>query len=539
MWGISAAAATRVVETLRACAEDNIQGLVLFPLTYFGVFIAADKKRIAEGQDVLSKSKSKIISVLKIVIGLSGHGLARKIAQDYHLIGAFQFAIACSPTLTVEETGKLIHEMMLLDNSTRGKMVGSAVVSQFVRSLIAYGDFIEENPQQLYTKIGRAVLAVVATRQALPGLWDPSPVESLAKLLHKVFESLRDMDNKHITLEGSHSGLSIATLFYWLRQEETDVCVEGIRILPVEGERRARLSINLVRHKDGNSMFGDDARWKIYKWRSTKNLMPMEEEPDEEDLDKVKRIGQSHNHYPMSSARNHMEGSGASNEVVEAAGHLAGALIDTAFEHGYICSTDRSSSLPLKELCSDYFQNSYHTIVKLFGWENLDLKRQNLIGEALKSRLKNMLDQGDRKDDVEFLVDAIDHSQRRYFNTHGRVMLVGGDGSFTDAVERAIHLATEALFFSLCFKHQKGQCIDHLLQTAFAKTPKFFEVCSPYLPLKEFPEDRMRLVEFHSGTSARKLFKLCCKALQTLARRILSSQATDMSRIHQFSEKWK
>ncbi|OCK74700.1 hypothetical protein K432DRAFT_268355, partial [Lepidopterella palustris CBS 459.81] len=246
---------------------------------------AADKKRIAEGQDVLSKSKSKIISVLKIVIGLSGHGLARKIAQDYHLIGAFQFAIACSPTLTVEETGKLIHEMMLLDNSTRGKMVGSAVVSQFVRSLIAYGDFIEENPQQLYTKIGRAVLAVVATRQALPGLWDPSPVESLAKLLHKVFESLRDMDNKHITLEGSHSGLSIATLFYWLRQEETDVCVEGIRILPVEGERRARLSINLVRHKDGNSMFGDDARWKIYKWRSTKNLMPMEEEPDEEDLD--------------------------------------------------------------------------------------------------------------------------------------------------------------------------------------------------------------------------------------------------------------
>ncbi|OCL00031.1 uncharacterized protein K441DRAFT_166352 [Cenococcum geophilum 1.58] len=356
VWSISAAAATKVLETLRACAEDNIQGLVLFPLTYFGALITADKKRITEGQHILNKSKSKLITFLKIVIGLSDEGLARKVAQDHHLIGAFQFAIACSPTLTVEETGKLIHEMMLLDKSTGSEMVGSAAVSQFVRSLIAYGDFIEESPQELYTKIGDAVLAVVMTRQALPGLWDPSPVESLAKLFHKVFESLQDMDNKNITLEGSHSGLLIATLFCWLRPEETHVHVEGIRILPIEGEKGARLSINLVRHKDGGATFGVDARWKIYKWRPAKDLRPIEERPpDEENLDEAMRISRLHNHIPMSSARNHMEGSGAKREIVEAAGHLAGALIDLTFEHGYICSTDRSSVHPLKEICSDYF----------------------------------------------------------------------------------------------------------------------------------------------------------------------------------------
>src|SRR6266567_6811340 len=97
VWNISAAAATKVLETLRACAEDNIQGLVLFPLTYFGALITADKKRITEGQHILNKNQSKLITLLKIVIGLSGQGIARKVAQDHHLIGTFQFAIACSP----------------------------------------------------------------------------------------------------------------------------------------------------------------------------------------------------------------------------------------------------------------------------------------------------------------------------------------------------------------------------------------------------------------------------------------------------------
>ena len=90
-----------------------------------------------------------------------------------------------------------------------------------------------------YTKIEDAILAVVITKQALPGLWDPLLVKSLAKLFYKVFESLQNMDNKNIILEGSHLGLLIATLFCWLRPEETYVHVKGTHIFPIEGEKGA------------------------------------------------------------------------------------------------------------------------------------------------------------------------------------------------------------------------------------------------------------------------------------------------------------
>jgi hypothetical protein len=439
----------KVLDILVACAEDDIQGLVIPPLEVFGSWLLVDRDRIAKGGDALRKTESKVVSFLKLVIGLSGRGLTKALRHNIHLTASFLFAVACSPCFTVEETGKLIHEMMTLKGVLRSYPIHSTPLSQFVRTVIGYGDILEgESPSELYSNLGRVVTERLSSPDALPGLFDTSPVEKLAKILHKVIEELQNMDNRRITMEGCRTGIWLATVFLWLRPKETDVSMNGFRIFPEVGIIEARLSINLVRHGGG-----DITQWRIHPWHPEKNLENMVER-----MDDMMQFAQPHQHYPLSAARNQMANSGISSPLLEATGYLAAALVDVACEQGHLCNMDRSSSLPLQTICSDYFLNSYHTIFKRFGWEGLSSVRQNKIANTLKGRISKVRSRTrppyeNDKDDVEIIGTEICECDKEYFDTHGEPMLVEGDGQLHDTIERAIHLATEALLFCFCFKH--------------------------------------------------------------------------------------
>jgi hypothetical protein len=327
-----------VLDILKACAEDDIQGLVIPPLEAFGSWLLVDRDQISKGGDALKKTESKVVSFLKLVIGLSSRGLNKALRDNIHLTASFLFAVACSPCFTVEETGKLIHEMMALKGMLKSYPIHSAPLSQFVRIIAGYGDIMDGDlPSELYSNLERAVTERLPSPDALPGLFDTSPVEKLGKILHKVFEELQNIDNRRITMEGCRTGIWLATVLLWLRPKEIDLSMNGFRIFPEVGNTDARLSINLVRHVDG-----DISQWRIHPWHPEKSLENMVEQ-----MDDMMQYAQPHHHYPLKAARDQMSNSGISSQVLDATGHLAAALVDVAYEQGHLCNKNRSSSLPL------------------------------------------------------------------------------------------------------------------------------------------------------------------------------------------------
>jgi len=93
---------------------------------------------------------------------------------------------------------------MALKGMLRSCPIHSTPLSQFIRTVTGYGDILEgELPSELYSNLGRVVTERLPSSDAFPGLFDTSPAEKLAKILHKVFEELQNMDNRRITMEGA------------------------------------------------------------------------------------------------------------------------------------------------------------------------------------------------------------------------------------------------------------------------------------------------------------------------------------------------
>lgn len=249
-----------VLRLLEACAEDNIQGLVVPPLEAFGSLLLVDLDRIAQGRGALEKTQNKVVSFLRLAIGLSNRGLTKHVRENAHLTASFLFAVACSPALTVEEIGKLIYEMMALHGILRSYRIHPTTVSQFVETVIGYGDIMEDrSPFELYSNLGSLITQRLGNTDEFPGLFDKSPADKLAKILHKVFEDLQNVDNRRITMEGWRTGIWLATVLIWLRPNETDLSLDGYRIFPQVGNSEVRLSINLLRRSNG----GDVNQWRI------------------------------------------------------------------------------------------------------------------------------------------------------------------------------------------------------------------------------------------------------------------------------------
>lgn len=70
--------ARTVLDILKACAEDDIQGLVIPPLEAFGSWLLVDRDQISKGGDALKKNESKVVSFLKLILACRVEGLTRQ-----------------------------------------------------------------------------------------------------------------------------------------------------------------------------------------------------------------------------------------------------------------------------------------------------------------------------------------------------------------------------------------------------------------------------------------------------------------------------
>ena len=143
-----------------------------------------------------------------------------------------------------------------------------------------------------------------------------------------------------------------------------------------------------------------------------------------------------------------------SSSVVDSIGYLAGALVILATEKGEV-SYVANNSQPLHSICSPNFLSTYNTAMSWFGWHNLTQEKLERINRCFSNLSEAEYDSFTLVHSDEYcLVTLIQAASRQYEQTYGSSMLSfeGGEDGKQYAIECAIHITAEALYFSLFYE---------------------------------------------------------------------------------------
>lgn len=433
-----------LLDLWKACAVEDIQPILFQSLESFGQWLSVDQGRLSAGVDSLQDSYWQFQGLR---IGLSNRGLTRIVRENNHLTAVFLFIAGCT-VFNTQRVGKLIHEVMML---RRNEVFTAPQVCQFVEEIKGYRDKLpRDSPLNLYDRISQAYWSQ-ASQLGLPiaNVHDDSDLSSLAKIIHTVFDAMQDRDNERICLIGNQTGIWLCTLFSWLRPREVDIWVRDFRIYPTVDEPRTtevQLSIILTSGPESSR-----STWKVERWlRMSKVGDTVLQINTDNGLEKLKQ----HN-TPLQGTRNQIKNTHFKSDlIVDSIGYVAGALVILASEKGEVNATSLHPQL-LLSLCSPNFLSTYGKAMTWFGWQNLT---QETLDHITRCFLDSMEAEYDSftlvHSDKHCLVNLIQAALRKYEQGHGSSMLsLGGNEEDQQyAMELAIHIATEALYFSLLHK---------------------------------------------------------------------------------------
>ncbi|RYP66093.1 hypothetical protein DL771_007984 [Monosporascus sp. 5C6A] len=419
-----------LIDLLKACAEEDIQPLIFQSLESFGQWLAVDKTRLDDGEEALADSDSKTQRFQNIDFGLSNRGVVKIVRENRYLTAAFIFIAGCS-VMNARRTAKLMHEIMLLERRSQN-------------SIASAGDFWTQ-----------------ATRQRLriEDIYHDSEVTKLAELICEVFDAMQDDTNERVCLKGSRTGIWLATLFAWLRPKEVDIWVQETRIYPradISGVGEAedvRLSIIF------DALFGHSTgSWRVEKWKRVQGRL-MEDVITTVAMSDGSETPKPPN-LPLNTAKKQIAAYGYSESTLEAIGHLAGALVILAVEMGELnyITPDRLTQ-PLSSLCSESFHYAYPTVMAWFGWQTLDAVTFQRICEFFAKIVESQSAEFNAAMSPLACLKQLIHAAAEDFEEcFGSAMLLhkGEEDHERDIMEFAIHLSTEALFFSLCSERPRN-----------------------------------------------------------------------------------
>ncbi|RDW58656.1 hypothetical protein BP6252_13132 [Coleophoma cylindrospora] len=433
------------------CAAEDIQPLVFQSIETFGQWLMVDRSRLNESDSALVDSKSKRTQFESLFIGFSDRGLTKIIRDNMHLKAAFLFIAGCS-IFNAQRTGRLIHEIMALRSDLK---VSAYQICQLVERIKGHSDYLPWSPLHLYDQISDDFW-IETSRQALSAddVYHDTEAYRLADLIYQIIEAVHDHTNERVVIKGSRTGIWLATLFVWLWPDEVDVWVQNDRIYPKvdQIEPRSgtlRLSVVFVEHPRPS-----DSHWSIQKWTRLENGM------DPGDLTKVimeMKEGTPRIHrVPLNTARREIASYVQPTALVKSIGYLAGALVILAVEKGGFGFKSKTSPLCLLTLCSTSFKNVYHKIMTWFGWKESDLEDVQMIekiieciGICVDDAALKCYSQITPLGCLELILIA---SAEAFQKKNGMPMLEDFDqeAARTQVIEHSIHLAAEALYFSLC-----------------------------------------------------------------------------------------
>ncbi|KAL9613059.1 MAG: hypothetical protein Q9167_002358 [Letrouitia subvulpina] len=444
-------AGAAVVALLRAASQDDVQPQAILAMEALGAGLLVHQERIGEGIDALSGGESRRLGVkLKLLIGLNNGGVAREMRKSVPCVASFMMAIACKTCFTDQEAGSILYEMMNLRGVLSKVPLSRGQVEQFIEAISGYGYKII--PTDLFNHVSENVRRSQNDNPlAMPRLFSSSKAEELAEILSNVFEALQDMNVKKLTLEGDQTGIWLSSVFIWLFPADVEILLRGHVI---HGVPSSRVKVTL------NSR--DDGGWYIQKWYSEKRIMDL----IVGGFDNVPTVQHRQlplSHQPIGSAKASLAAAyRLLDDAIEATGHIAAALVDTAFEHGYLRGSYVSglSEVAFKDICQEHFVSNYHTITRTFGWQadsgNMKTERSKIVA-AYKSWMNGVerdkiLANGNgalHSTRVQDMRRLLLHIENQFFEDHGYPMIPENNLEHMNIMDPVIHIAAEALYCSI------------------------------------------------------------------------------------------
>ncbi|KAK8079474.1 hypothetical protein PG997_007292 [Apiospora hydei] len=414
-----------------------------------------DGTRLDDAEKALLGSKDRFRQVQNVILGLSNQSLIKAIRENRYLMAVFAFIAGCT-VLSAQKVGRLLYEIVQRRHDTS---IHSHQIVRIVEQIQGYKDFFSESaPFDVYDRLAKAFWdQAIQQSLRIDSVYDDTDAGHLAELIVKVIDAMTDTDNKRVLVKGSRMGIWLACLFVWIRPNEVDVFVGGVRIYPEVSDDSStndrRMSIIFTESEQISNLV-----WRLEAWKDIQGQELQELVVDMSDSRGVRYQHQS----PLQNTRNHIAvASRVRSELLDCIGDLATALICIAVDKGELHHPNPLKHHPvvaLSSVCSRTFLEGYPNMMAHFGWDSIDKARVSIITNSLMNILNHGLQTvGPLKQSTCFwtqLESMIKSAARDNQIRTGKWFLSTKKDTEDDytIIEFAIHLATEALFFSVCEK---------------------------------------------------------------------------------------
>ncbi|KAK4110817.1 hypothetical protein N656DRAFT_799552 [Canariomyces notabilis] len=441
---------------MRYCYREGVDPLTAASLERLGGWLMVDADRLREGERILeSVPAPKVwrLGPLTLLVGVDNDptgSLIREIRQNSRLIATFLLVGGCTVFLDAGQTTEFVYELMRQSGVLKDYATPSNQVRGFVEILSGCHEYAKKSATDVFNDVIAEVCRLVAgpnRQRSIASLNHRGNLQKLAAVFHEVVTKLQDAEVELVLLRGSRQGIWLAFLFIWLRPADVEVFLRTDRVFPTSDQEDS----NAPGQKRLMIRFEDETEsWHVEVWRAARGPLPVVRF---EVTNRHKTDLYAQHSSPLKSARNMLILNGLSVATVDAIGHLAGAIVAFATESGRLSHGHESRKLT--ELCSHYFLEKYNTIMNRFGWDLfLDAGRQDKIKQALMSSQSAFHASTDTG--IRGLENWIDRACAVYMEEHRMNMLLSPDeikqGGKVEGIviEHAIHLAGQALMFSMC-----------------------------------------------------------------------------------------
>jgi hypothetical protein len=359
-------------DLITIASQPNVQPQAVLAAEQLGFGLLASPERIDEAVVALGGNESTRIEKLRAFVGFISGDLQRLMRQSTSLLQFFLTITACKPCYEDTELGDLAFEMMVQASILTRFPVASSQLAQLVRTFSGQAESI------VPVTVMQEIAVAVAEHNPGPDLYTRIETKTLAEILVRTFETLRDSEAHEVVLTGHNHGVWLATLFSWLIPDKVQVTVDKKIIRGFPG---AKLTIEVDP--------GGDGPWQMEVWRNGDDVVSYVFEYDKDDLEQLHRL-------PIGLAKPHFdqyycsafEDNLTRQKAIKAIGDIAGALICFLTEKGKLhlprgccpSSARKCSTAVIKDVIGQEAISQYSRAVTQYGWADTDTGQIEVYG---------------------------------------------------------------------------------------------------------------------------------------------------------------
>lgn len=388
-WEIGQTISTSVTglrDLIRTVSVDNVQSQAILAAERLGSNIRFSSKLYSGAIRALNGNESVRKENLKVLFGLGSGGTVKIIRKSTSLIAFFLFCCAWKPCLTNSEIADLAFSMSTESRILKEFPVASFQLCDLIQSFSGHSEALI--PVDLMNELA------VEINQHAPGnphFYHRTEIETLGKILVRIFDLLIDESVAAITLSGQQGGTWLATFFCFLIPEDTIFSIDSKIVRGSNKSAKLRLELETGLEIGTGS-------WMVKEWRN--------EQPTSFVIKIEGRYEAQCSYIPLNLTKSYSSqyfgpefDEPTRRSAISTIGELAGALIVLLLEFGSICEVETCCERSARKTCKmvslmevfpDHWVKECDSIIKRYGWDDSTASGQKQMVGMLRPQFEGL-----------------------------------------------------------------------------------------------------------------------------------------------------